>query len=71
MTATGLRARPANLHGSTSDCAFVSQPALLDIAFNGGVRGDTASSKVSGSADGRTAPPIPSGGAILFLRRCE
>jgi len=65
------RSRHTNLHGSTSHCAFVLPPALLDIAPNGGVRGDTASSKVSGFAEGRTAPPIPSGGAIFVFRRSD
>ncbi len=55
----------ANLHGSTSDCAFVPQPPISDIAINGGLRGEPASSKVSGSGQRPNGPAHPLGRGLF------
>lgn len=57
-----------NLHGSTSDCAFVPQAPISDIAFNGGVRGDPASSKVSGSGQRPNGPAHPLGRGLFVFQ---
>ncbi len=57
-----------NLHGSTSDCAFVPQAPISDIAFNGRVRGDPASSKVSGFDQRPNGPAHPLGRGLFVYQ---
>ena len=57
-----------NLHGSTSDCAFVPQASISDIVTNGGHRGDPAPSKVSGSGQRPNGPAHPLGRGHFCLR---
>ena len=61
----------ANLHGSTSHCAFVPQAPISDIAFNGGIRGESASSKVSGPGQRPNGPAHPLGRGLLIFWRKE